>query len=392
MSYLFLDKKSHDRLQPFSLIHSFIDSRIGLFSLKERWQRLLKTNFLIDTVDYLQGIYGYPVIQDNYPLTVIDTSVLPLADHLQFLNNLPPNHAYYSSTGDLLVAKINSYKPNISLDEQLSYLSRIVSTEILYLCAPHELLIHLNKILIDDFIFLKNNSPTLYCSQGVQAINSDNIWIDETARLSPGYLNAQDGPIIIGPRAVILEGACIRGTTSIGEGALIKMGAMIYGTTAIGHNTTIGGEIKNAIVMDFSNKGHDGYIGDSIIAEWCNLGAGTIISNLRNDAGIIKLWNPFLQKEIAVGIKMGALIGAYSKLAIHSSINSGSYIGISNNIFGADLCKRRLDNFIWGNQGTDIYQLSKALESIAQWKQLKNQPLEELEKQIITHIFKKTYY
>jgi len=199
------------------------------------------------------------------------------------------------------------------------------------------------------------------------------------------FLNGSDGPIYVGKNALIMEGSMLRGPIAIGENAVVKMGTKIYGATTIGPNCTVGGEIKNAVFFGNSNKAHDGYVGDSVIGEWCNMGAGTSNSNIKNNASSVMLWTP--NGPADVGFKCGMLMGDYTKTAINTSINTGTVIGACCNIFGSGLTPKYIPNFSWGSDGVERYEFEKAISDIVNWKRLKQQSLSANEKTILKHIF-----
>lgn len=182
-----------------------------------------------------------------------------------------------------------------------------------------------------------------------------------------------------------MEGSCLRGPLSIGEGAVVKMGAKIYGATTIGPYCTVGGEIKNCILFANSNKAHDGYLGDSVIGEWCNMGAGTSNSNLKNNASNVMVYAPSGLRD--AGTKCGVFMGDYTRTAINTSINTGTVIGVCCNVFGNGLTPRFIPSFSWGSEGIKRYDFQKALQHIQAWKALKNQHTTESESFILKHIF-----
>ena len=183
-----------------------------------------------------------------------------------------------------------------------------------------------------------------------------------------------------------MEGTVIRGSFACGESAVIKMNSRIYGATSIGPYCTIGGEIKNSVFFAYSNKAHDGYIGDSVIGEWCNLGAGTRNSNIKNNASIVKVWTP--KGEMNAGQKCGVFMGDYSKTSINTSINTGTVMGVCSNVFETGLTPKYIPSFSWGSDGLRRYELQKALADIDSWKKLKGESITENEKTILTYIFK----
>jgi UDP-N-acetylglucosamine diphosphorylase/glucosamine-1-phosphate N-acetyltransferase len=201
-------------------------------------------------------------------------------------------------------------------------------------------------------------------------------------------LNASTGSIYIGKNAIIMEGCIVRGPFAMVNNAVLKMGAKIYGATTIGKNSVAGGEIKNAILGDFSNKAHDGYLGDSVIGEWCNLGAGTNNSNIKNTASEIKIWNDGSNDYQNAGQKCGVVMGDYTRVAINSSINTGSNFGVCCNVFGEGLLPTLIPHFSWGTHSASKYQLEKAIADIGNWKQLKEKFL-QLKKLQYLHVYTK---
>ena len=182
-----------------------------------------------------------------------------------------------------------------------------------------------------------------------------------------------------------MEGCKIRGPFALGEKSVLKMGSKVYGATSVGPYCIVGGEIKNSVLFGFSNKAHDGYLGDSVIGEWCNLGAGTSNSNLKNNAGKIRIWTP--KGEINAGFKCGVLMGDYSRSSINTSFNTGTVVGACCNVFGGNLTPAYLPSFSWGNDGFERYEFDKALRDIENWKKLKGQEITENEKTILKYIF-----
>ncbi|MHA4812008.1 putative sugar nucleotidyl transferase [Flavitalea flava] len=278
--------------------------------------------------------------------------------------------------------------PNRKLAEQILRGQPVTHTqELIY---PWQIF-HLNdSALRDDFELLTKGRQSQAIPSTVQAIHPEQIFIEEGAVLSHVILNASTGPIYIGRNSEIMEGSMIRGPFSLGEGAVVKMGTRIYGATTIGPFSTVGGEIKNSVIFGYSNKGHDGYLGDSVIGEWCNLGAGTSNSNLKNNAGPVKVWSQPAGQFIAAGIKCGVLMGDYSRCAINTSFNTGTVVGVGCTIFGEGLTPKFIPDFSWGSTPGPRYIFEKALQDIGNWKKLKNQSLTNAEIQTLKHIFEKS--
>jgi UDP-N-acetylglucosamine diphosphorylase/glucosamine-1-phosphate N-acetyltransferase len=220
-------------------------------------------------------------------------------------------------------------------------------------------------------------------------ISPENIFIEEGAVIRHAILNASTGPIYISKNTEIMEGTCIRGPFFLGEGSVLKMGTRIYGATSIGKYCVIGGEVKNSVFFDYSNKSHDGYIGDSVIGSWCNLGAGTSNSNLKNTASPVKVWDQAGGEFVEAGTKCGLLMGDYSRSAINSSINTGTVTGICCHVFGSVFTPKHIPSFSWGLEG-EKYEWNKVVHDISNWKKMKNRTLTEMEIQNLRTIFENT--
>jgi UDP-N-acetylglucosamine diphosphorylase/glucosamine-1-phosphate N-acetyltransferase len=236
-----------------------------------------------------------------------------------------------------------------------------------------------------DFELLTNGRKSEKISDTNNVNTPENIFIEKGAHVECSYLNAANGPIYIGRDAIVMEGSLLRGPVAICDGAVVKMGTRIYEGTTIGPKCTAGGEIKNSIMFGYSNKAHDGYMGDSVIGEWCNWGAGTSNSNVKNNASNVVVWTP--GGPANVGLKCGVMMGDYSRTAINTSINTGTVIGTCVNIFGNGLTPKFIPSFSWGNDGLQRYDLEKAFNDINNWKLLKGSAITSSEKHILKHIF-----
>lgn len=214
----------------------------------------------------------------------------------------------------------------------------------------------------------------------------ENIFIEEGAIVEHCTLNAAGGPIYIGKNAEVMEGSLIRGPVAVCEGSVVKMGAKIYGATTIGPYSVAGGEVKNSVIFGYSNKAHDGYLGDAVVGEWCNMGAGTSNSNLKNNGSDVKIFNPLTGGHVSAGIKCGLLMGDYSRAAINTSFNTGTITGVCCNIFCQGLTPTSIPSFSWGYTGAR-YSFDKAIRDIAVWKKFKRHVLTEQEIQTLQSIY-----
>ena len=363
-----------DTLFPFTSTRPVTAIRLGILTLGEKWDRLLPG--------------GRP---SDIPENIVPNSALAALIRQKLTVNLP-------STTDATFPVVLGAGTDLSP----ATLARILSqaTKLVY---PWQIFQLNDQAIRDDFELLTRGRQSAPIPPSVQVISPQSIFVEQGASISHSVLNASTGPIYIGRNASIMEGCLIRGPFALCEGAVVKMGARIYGATTIGPYSTAGGEIKNSVLFGYSNKGHDGYLGDSVIGEWCNLGAGTSNSNLKNNAGEVKVWSPDVATSqdgqtaatgsgqfISAGLKCGLLMGDYSRAAINTSFNTGTVVGVCCNVYGEGLMPKYIPDFSWGihNKGPK-YIFEKALRDIDNWKKLKNQSLSDAEILTLKHIFGK---
>lgn len=255
-----------------------------------------------------------------------------------------------------------------------------------------DLIQHNETILRSDIDLLKRINTFQPLPKHVQVTGAkEEIYIEEGVTLEQVILNTTSGPIYISKQALIMDGTCLRGPLYIGPGTVVKMGATIYSGTSLGTKVIAGGEIKNSIICSYSNKAHHGYLGDSIIGEWCNLGAGTTVSNIKNTASEVMLWNMNQEKFEAAGKKCGTMMGDFSRTAIQSVLNTGTVIGICTNLVPTSTrIPKYVPSFTWLQDEIETYRLEKAFTDIENWMQFKGWILSVDVKEKLTTIFNKT--
>ena len=381
MQYVLVDIADRENFYPFSLTRSLAECRVGLYNFQERWEKFLGEESGIYTVSYLQVLYPNQYLSTDDLLTFINISIVPNKQIIQQIKSLSEGEKLISASGKWIATKT---KQRSIAQILLPELAPVVVQEVEWVENSIDLLKKHANFIKADFSLVTANRVSKTVNESNRLINKEQIFIEEGANLSCCNLNASEGPIYIGREAVIMEGASIRGPFVLGNKGVVKMNTSIYGATSVGPYCLAGGEIKNSIMMGFSNKGHDGYLGDSIIGYWCNLGAGTSNSNVKNSAGKVQLWNEAKQVWDTVGQKMGMLVGDYSRFAIQSSINTGSYIGVSANVFGKGLLPKNLPNFTWGI--LPGYILEEAIEDIGNWKKMKGFELSIEEASVLKHL------
>jgi len=379
-----------ENLYPFTLTRQIQDIRVGILTIREKWETTLGMKSYDrweDDYKDLDRSIRLDKLDDGDTCFMIHGNILPTAKLIKALKKLK-NGEFISVNGNTGVifrfSKKEIQEPNkIKVSKAITLHDEIKSIQF-----PWNIF-QLNDYAIrEDFKLLTDKRKSQKISKTNKVIKPGNIFIDKGAVVEHCFLNATEGPIYVGKNSLIMEGAAIRGAFACGEGAVVKMNSRIYGATTIGPYCTAGGEIRNSVFFAYSNKAHDGYIGDSVIGEWCNIGAGTSNSNIKNNASIVKVWTP--KGEMSAGQKCGVFMGDYSKTSINTSINTGSVIGVCSNIFEAGLTPKYIPNFSWGCDGLRRYDLEKALNNIGEWKKLKGKYLTENEKTILTYIFK--YY
>lgn len=379
MSIILFDNAQRKRLWPLTQTKAVAALRMGMLTMAERWERLTGMQVLVHTEAYLQNLYGYAGAAEHI---WIDASVIPDRALVDLVQSLDTNDCWADENG-LIVGKANLSFEDFDAAQSLQYFEKIHDHAMVdRIQFPWELIQWNDRILRFDFDLLTHGKTSAAISSTNRCIRAESIFIEPGANVEHAILNASTGPIYIGKNTVVMEGTAIRGPFAMGDHSVLKMNSRIYGATTLGPYCMGGGEIKNSIMMGYSNKAHDGYMGDSVIGEWCNWGAGTTNSNVKNTAGIVKVWSEAEKEYLAAGQKCGVIMGDYSRTAINSAINTGTVIGVSCNVFGDGLLPNIIPDFSWGCKGVK-YNIDKALVDIDNWKKIKNQSLSEIEKQIL---------
>ncbi|MEO6638258.1 MAG: putative sugar nucleotidyl transferase [Ginsengibacter sp.] len=331
---IFLDDIPYNHLlYPFASVRSMAHLRVGILTIFEKWQYIFPGKVYI-TSEHSKNT------RSEKDILKVSANVLPSVDYLL---RLKADSSEVNNIGDCKVLQ-----------------------------NPWQLFGFNDWAIREDFRLITAGRSSTKISDHNQLIYPENIFIEEGAKIDYSIINASDGPVYIGKNAEVWEGCLVRGPFALCEGSKLKMGTKIYGATTLGPNCIGGGEIKNSVMMGYSNKAHDGYLGDSVIGEWCNLGAGTSNSNLKNTAGIIRVWNNSEGAFMDAGTKCGLLMGDYSRSAINTSFNTGSVVGVCCNIFGNSFPSKYIEDFSWGNQS---YIFEKAIQDISNWKKLKSEEL-----------------
>ncbi|MEG2666100.1 MAG: putative sugar nucleotidyl transferase, partial [Bacteroidales bacterium] len=359
MNYiLFDDGLIRTQLLPFTFTRPIAEIRVGILTISEKWKILLGSSVSILTENYLSE--KYPLVQKKQNV-LINSSIIPDEKLVDAIKKLKSNQAL--SFEDSIIAyriggdEMNKMgEENVEAMEEIEYRDGFAQIQNVW----DIFLLNGAQIRLDyERITAGRNSQK--CSKTNRVSSADHIFIEEDCHIENAYLNADQGPIYIGKNVEIMEGAMLRGPLSIGEGSVIKMGAKIYGDTTFGPHCKIGGEVSNSVIFGYSNKAHDGYLGNAVIGEWCNLGADTNASNLKNDYTNVKVWSYTADTFVPTEeIFCGLFMGDYSKSAINTMFNTGSVVGVCANIFGSGFPRPFTPSFMWG---TLPYDVEKAIET-----------------------------
>lgn len=362
---IFFDDDNWDHLLPLTYTRPTCMLRTGILTIKEKWEKHLGMKGSFITKDHLADKYPIHIAEDNF---LINGGLLPTPTLLAIAKDLEPNEALLN--GDqLIIARLdqdqfNNLADSESVDELVGLdVSNHADSLIKMIRRPYDLFAYAKEQLEMDYELLTagRESAPIHASNTVVG---DRIFLEEGATVTCAMLNATDGPIYVGKDATIMEGAMVRGGLGLCDHATVKMGAKLYGANTIGPWSKVGGEVGNSVILGYSNKGHDGYLGNSVLGEWCNLGADTNTSNLKNNYSEVRLWSYVSERFEATGHQFcGLIMGDHSKCGINTMFNTGTVVGVSCNIFGGGYPRNYIPSFSWGGSaGFKPYRLDKALE------------------------------
>lgn len=388
MNYILFDSTSRIDLFPFTHTRSIADIRCGIYTMRERWEHLLgqKTGTL--TEDYLQPIYEASATGD---VVYINGAIFGTMEVTAAMQMLQPGQALCKA-GIVLAARTVDYSEGYRYFDEFTTTLEAVEFEG-YVSALYNVwdIFSLNERAIkDDFQLITEGRNSAPVPEGVTISGKNHLFIEEGAKIYPGsIINAATGPVYIAATAEVMEGAMLRGPIALGEHSVVKMGAKLYGATTIGPGCKVGGEINNVVFFANSNKAHDGYMGNAVIGEWCNLGADTNCSNLKNNYDVVKVWHVASNKEISTGlIFCGLIMGDHSKCGINTMFNTGTVVGVACNIYGGGFPEKYISSFSWGGSDGFIYhRLDKAIETANRMMGRRNKSLSEAEVSVLEYVF-----
>lgn len=388
---ILFDNEVRNHLLPLTYLRPVCELRIGILTIREKWERWMQLPVSYITQDYLAERFPLDYDTENY---FINGSVLPSVQLVKLLQQMETGEAFLRGD-ELIAAKMTGEQfDQLVNDDEIEDLKGIDLENTEYLKINHlwDLPAINEAAIIEDFELITKGRTSQPLSDSNRVLGAENIFVEEGADVELAILNGQSGPIYIGKNATIMEGAIIRGPVALGEDSVVKMGAKVYSGTSLGPMAKVGGEIKNSIMMGYCSKSHDGYLGDSVIGEWCNLGAGTSASNLKNDYSTIRIWSYEQEKFERTNRQFcGLFMGDFSKCGINTMFNTGTVVGICTNIFGSDFPRIFIPSFSYGgHHGFQTYRTDRAIESIDRTMARKDKTLTVPERLTILRVFEET--
>jgi len=361
MNIILFDNQTRAHLLPFTFTRPIAEIRVGITTIREKWEHAFKAKASFFTQDYLSKLFPCVITDDNL---FISGNLLPDNALVAVLKALQCGEALRDSNNQLLALRAGSCEAFTALD---TFKTITYSEEFLCMASKSDIFTYNEMMLNYDFITLTQRRKSCGLSASNKLIgNTKNLFIEAGATIEGVIINCETGPVYIGKNAQVMEGSCIRGPFAILENAAIKMGTKIYGATTIGPHCKVGGELNNVVMFGYSNKAHDGFLGNSVVGEWCNIGAGTDASNLKNNYGEVAQWNYASKSYENTGLQFcGLMMGDHSKCGIGTMFNTGTVIGVGCNLFGSDFHRSFIPSFSTGNRtkGYTSYSVDKVLES-----------------------------
>ena len=388
---LFDDKSLINQLKPFTYTRPIADFRVGILTIREKWEKMLQARVSCHTQFHLSDKFKCHFANVNI---LVNASIIPDLALVNRIKQLPLYHALYN--GDTVIAlKLDATASRMFLGDQLPDQLAIIDWMEPYTQIKHiwDIFTLNDSEIRKDFKMLSEGRKSQELGIDNRLVGSANdLFIEEGASVDCAILNTKTGPIYIGKGAEVLEGSMLRGPLALCEHATTKMGTKIYGATTLGPHCKVGGELNNVVLFGYSNKGHDGFLGNSVIGEWCNLGADTNNSNLKNNYSEVKVWNYASNNFENTGLQFcGLFMGDHSKSGINTMFNTGTVVGVAANIFGAGFPPKFIPSFSWGGaDGFETYRPEDAVDAAERMMSRRNIELSLEDEQILRTVFEQS--
>ena len=385
MNYILFDGNVRNQLLPFTYTKPVADLRVGILTIREKWEFLLHSTTSTVTEEYLSEKWPMVELESN---VMINASYLPSENLVTLIKGITDNQAFFD--GDEVIAF--SVKEGQEVDFETYECIQYTAPDILKIAHTWDIFSKNGEAITRDYTMLTKDRVTQPIPEGVITVNASQIFIEEGATVHYSHLNAKDGPIYIGKDSEVMEGSLIRGPFALCDHAGVKMGAKIYSNTTIGPHCKVGGEVNNSVLMGYSSKGHDGFLGNSVLGEWCNIGADSNNSNLKNNYAPVKLWDYETGRFANTGLQFcGLMMGDHSKCGINTMFNTGTVIGVATNIFGSGFPRNFVPSFSWGGaSGFMTHKTNKAYETAKIAMARRDIELTSQDEAILDHVFEDT--
>ncbi|MDO9510420.1 MAG: GlmU family protein [Bacteroidales bacterium] len=389
MNYILFDDYSRNNLLPLTFLRPVADLRFGILTIREKWEKMLNVKTSSLTEEYLS--IKYPMVKGANNI-LINGSVCPSPELVKEIATLKPNEALLSQDSIIALHVIAEDLDKIGEGDTEGIIEIETKSPFTKINYPWEIYAKNAEAIAADFEFLTKGKTSATISSSNKLTAPEMIFIEEGAVVENVILNASEGPIYIGKNAQIWEGSVIRGPFALCNDAIVKMQSIIYGATTIGPFAKIGGEIENSVIMGYSNKPHCGYLGNSVVGQWCNIAAGTNVANLNNTYATVKVWNYPQEKFIDTGQQFcGLIMGDHSKTGINTMFNTGSVVGVNSNVFGHGYQRNFVSSFMWGGPaGYSAYVIHKALDTAMHVLKRRGVDLTEAELEIFRSVYEMT--
>lgn len=376
-----------ENLLPLTYTRPISKIRVGILTIKEKWEKYLSETCSFITKNYLHEKFINRYTNDNL---YINSIVLPNSIIVDKLSKLKQNQVLIIN--DTIVG-FKSNEKILEVNNETIHKLDIINfdTDISKISFPWDIFSLNHKEIENDYKLLTKNRTSSNLSN-TNKIIGDNIFVEEGAKAEFSIINAKNSYVYLSKDSEIMEGSIIRGSLALCEHATIKLGAKIYGATTIGPHSKVGGELSNVVITGYSNKGHDGFLGNAVLGEWCNLGADTNNSNLKNNYAEVKAWNYKANRFIKTGLQFcGLIMGDHSKSGINTMFNTGTVVGVNANIFGSGFPRNFIPSFSWGGaSGFSEYNIQKAFEVNEKVMERRSLDFDLIEKNIYKEIFEIT--
>ncbi len=385
---ILFDDEAWAGLRPLTWLRPVAELRIGLLTMSERWEMLLTGQASTVAQDYLAEAYPLALARDNF---FINASLLPTRELVDHILKLSQGEAL-TQNDELLAARLDDKAilrisdPEGEGDEIPGY---DYSGEATLLRRPFDLFSHNERMINFDMELVCGTRHSQSLSKTNTVIGDNPVFLEKGVSIEACILNTTEGPIYLGKNAKVLEGSMLRGPLAICEHAVVKMGAKIYKGTTLGPHCKVGGEVSNVVFQAYSNKGHDGYLGNAVIGQWCNIGADTNASNLKNNYGNIRVWDYETESFEPSGLQFcGLIMGDHAKCGINTMLNTGTVIGLAANVFGSGFPRTFIPDFAWGSAGgMTTHKLNKVFETAELVKKRRDLKVSENEKDALEHVY-----